>query len=192
MLPLLISDGGEPELFEVPSDAVLEVDLLHPTHGWFSDLRLRWHAVPAISNMPLRIGGITYPATPFNGWYLNTEIGARNLADTDRYNLLPVVAARMGLDSSSPRTMWKDRALVELMTAVQHSFDRSGVTMADHHTESERFLQHVAREAEAGRPCPAEWSWIVPPVSGALTAVYHHYYDDPQPGTTPGFLPPHS
>ena len=48
-----------------------------------------------------------------------------------------------------------DRALVALMTAVQHSFDRSGVTMADHHTESERFLQHVAREADAGRPCPA-------------------------------------
>ena len=50
----------------------------------------------------------------------------------------------------------------------------------------------MAREAEAGRPCPAEWSWIVPPVSGALTAVYHHYYDEPQPGTTPGFLPPHT
>ena len=192
VLPLLISDGGEPELFEVPPDAVLEVDLLHPALEWFTELRLRWHAVPAISNMPLRIGGVTYPAAPFNGWYLNTEIGARNLADTDRYNLLPVIAARMGLDTSSPRTLWKDRALVELMTAVQHSFDRSGVTMADHHTESERFLQHVAREAEAGRPCPAEWSWIVPPVSGGLTAVYHHYYDEPQPGTTPGFLAPHT
>lgn len=190
VLPLLISDDGRPELFEVPDDAVLEVDLVHPTLAWFDDLRLRWHAVPAISNMPLRIGGVTYPAAPFNGWYLNTEIGARNLADTDRYDLLPVVAARMGLDTSSPRTMWKDRALVELMTAVQHSFDRSGVTMADHHTESERFLAHVAREAEAGRPCPAEWSWIVPPVSGGLTAVYHRYYDDPQPDTTPGFLAP--
>jgi len=140
--------------------------------------------------MPLRVGGITYPAAPFNGWYLNTEIGARNLADADRYDLLPVVAARMGLDTSSPRTMWKDRALVELMTAVQHSFDRSGVTMADHHTESERFLQHVSREAAAGRPCPADWSWIVPPVSGGLTAVYHRYYDAPEPGTTPGFLEP--
>ena len=96
VLPLLISDGGEPELFEVPPDAVLEVDLLHPALEWFTELRLRWHAVPAISNMPLRIGGITYPAAPFNGWYLNTEIGARNLADTDRYNLLPVIAARMG------------------------------------------------------------------------------------------------
>jgi nitric-oxide synthase len=190
VLPLMISDGGAPELFEIPRDAVLEVDLVHPSLEWFTELRLRWHALPAISNMPLRIGGVTYPAAPFNGWYLNTEIGARNLADTDRYNLLPVIAGRMGLDTSSPRTMWKDRALVELVTAVQHSFDRSGVTMADHHTESERFLQHVEREAAAGRPCPADWSWIVPPMSGGLTAVYHRYYDEPQPGTTPGFLSP--
>jgi nitric-oxide synthase len=126
VLPLLISDGGRARTVRGALDAVLEVDLIHPTSEWFSDLRLRWHAVPAISNMPLRIGGITYPATPFNGWYLNTEIGARNLADADRYNLLPVIASRMGLDTSSPRTMWKDRALVELMTAVQHSFDGRG------------------------------------------------------------------
>ena len=192
VLPLLVSDDDTYGLFDVPDDAVLEVDLVHPTLAWFTELRLRWHAVPAISNMPLRIGGVTYPAAPFNGWYLNTEIGARNLADADRYNLLPVIAARMGLDTSSPRTMWKDRALVELMTAVQHSFDRTGVTMADHHTESERFLAHVEREAEAGRACPADWSWIVPPVSGGLTAVYHRYYDEPEPGTTPGFLAPHT
>ena len=73
---------------------------------------------------------------------------------------------------------------------MQHSFDRAGVTMADHHTESERFLQHVAREAEAGRPCPADWSWIVPPVSGALTAVYHHYYDEPAARHHPGLPAP--
>ena len=67
--------------------------------------------------------------------------------------------------------------------------DRSGVTMADHHTESERFLLHVAREENAGRRCPAEWSWIVPPVSGGLTQVYHRYYDDPDPNLRPAFVP---
>ena len=190
VLPLMISDGEPPELHPVPSDAVLEVPITHPDLPWFADLALRWHAVPAISNMPLRIGGITYPAAPFNGWYLNTEIGARNFADADRYDLLPVIAARMGLDTSSPRTLWKDRALVELVAAVQHSYDRAAVTMTDHHTESERFLLHVAREEAAGRRCPADWSWIVPPLSGGLTAVYHRYYDEPEPGTTPGFLPP--
>ena len=190
VLPLMISDGGPPELFPVPADAVLEVPLSHPDLAWFAELGLRWHAVPAISNMPLRIGGVTYPAAPFNGWYLNTEIGARNLADTDRYDLLPVLAARMGLDTSSPRTLWKDRALLELVAAVQHSFDDMGVTMADHHTESERFLTHVAREEAAGRRCPADWSWIVPPVSGGLTPVFHRYYDEPEPATQPIFLPP--
>lgn len=190
VLPLLVSDGGPPELFDVPRDAVLEVAISHPDLAWFADLGLRWYAVPTISNMPLRVGGVTYPAAPFNGWYLGTEIGARNFADADRYDQLPVIAARMGLRTDSPRTLWKDRALLELMVAVQHSFDRAGVTMADHHTESERFLQHVAREEAAGRRCPADWSWIVPPVSGGLTPVYHRYYDEPDPATTPIFLPP--
>lgn len=189
VLPLLVSaDGGRPEIFELPPDAVLEVPLTHPDHSWFADLRLRWHAVPAISNMPLEIGGITYPAAPFNGWYMGTEIGARNLADADRYDLLPVIAERLGLDTSSERTLWRDRALVELVRAVQHSFDSAGVTMADHHSESQRFLTHVEREQRAGRRCPADWSWIVPPVSGGLTPVYHRYYDEPDPTTRPAFL----
>jgi nitric-oxide synthase, bacterial len=191
VLPMLISSGGgELQLFELPPDAVLEVPLSHPEFAWFAELRLRWHAVPAISNMPLEIGGITYPAAPFNGWYVGTEIGARNLVDADRYDLLPVVAERMGLDMRSERTLWRDRATVELVRAVQHSFDVAGVTMSDHHAESDRFLKHVSREERAGRRCPADWSWIVPPVSGGLTPVYHRYYDEPDPATRPAFLPP--
>jgi nitric-oxide synthase len=191
VLPLLVSAGdAEPEIFELPPDAVLEVPLSHPDHDWFAGLRLRWHAVPAISNMPLEVGGITYPAAPFNGWYLGTEIGARNLVDADRYDLLPVIAERLGLDTSSERTLWRDRALVEMVRAVQHSFDVAGVTMADHHNESRRFLRHVEREERAGRRCPADWSWIVPPVSGGLTPVYHRYYDEPDPTTRPAFLLP--
>ena len=81
---------------------MLEVPLVHPELEWFAELRLRWHAVPAISNMPLAIGGITYPAAPFNGWYVGTEIGARNLADADRYDLLPVVAERHGAGHAAP------------------------------------------------------------------------------------------
>lgn len=189
LLPLLVSaDGGVPELFELPADAVLEVELTHPEHAWFAELELRWHAVPAISSMPLVVGGVVYPAAPFNGWYLSTEIGARNLVDADRYDLLPELARRLGLDTSSPRTLWRDRALLELLRAVQHSYDSAGVTLADHHGESERFLVHVAKEERAGRRCPAEWSWIVPPVSGALTPVFHRYYDPPEPGARPAFL----
>lgn len=48
----------------------------------------------------------------------------------------------------------------------------------------------VAREEAEGRRRPADWSWIVPPLSGGLTPVYHRYYDEPERGTTPSFLPP--
>jgi nitric-oxide synthase len=26
--------------------------------------------------------------------------------------------------------------------------------------------------------CPADWSWIVPPISGSATPVFHRYYDE--------------
>jgi len=178
VLPLVVQAPGEPaRLFDLPADAVLEVPLCHPRYGWFTDLGLRWHAVPVISNMCLEIGGICYPAAPFNGWYMGTEIGARNLADTSRYDLLPVVAGQLGLDTTHERSLWRDRALVELNVAVLHSFERAGITIADHHTESHRFLTHLAREQRAGRITPADWSWIVPPISAAATPVFHRYYD---------------
>jgi len=140
-------------------------------------LGMRWHAVPVISNNRLVIGGVSYPAAPFNGWYMGTEIGARNLGDNDRYDLVPTVAEGMGLDTSDEATLWRDRALVEINRAVLHSFRANGVTISDHHTESRRFLTHLEREERAGRSCPADWSWIVPPMSGSQTPVFHRYYD---------------
>jgi len=179
VLPLVVQVPGEgPALFDLPREVVLEVPLSHPRYPWFSELGLRWHAVPAISNMCLEIGGVCYSAAPFNGWYMGTEIGARNLADVHRYDVVPVVARRLGLDTASERSLWRDQVLVELNIAVLHSFDAAGVTMADHHTESHRFLTHLAREERAGRITPADWSWIVPPISGAATPVFHRYYEN--------------
>ncbi|MBB2912106.1 nitric-oxide synthase [Streptosporangium becharense] len=179
VLPLVISMGdGPPLLSTIPGDAVLEVALSHPSHPWFAELGLRWHAVPAISGMCLEIGGVCYRSAPFNGWYMGTEIGARNLADADRYDLTSLIAHRLNLDTGTERSLWRDRALVELNVAVLHSFDRAGVTITDHHTESHRFLTHLEREERAGRVCPADWTWIVPPMSGSATPVFHRYYDD--------------
>lgn len=186
VLPLAIETPTEGvRLFELPSDAILEVPLEHPEHRWFAELGLRWHAIPAIANMRLDIGGVQYPAAPFNGWYMGAEIGARNLADEDRYNMLPVVGARLGMDINRDATLWRDRALVELNIAVLYSFEKAGIRISDHHTEARRFLQHVAREERAGRDVPADWSWIVPPISGGTTPVFHRYYKEAD--LRPGF-----
>jgi nitric-oxide synthase, bacterial len=186
VLPLAIetpTDGVK--LYELPAEAILEVPLEHPEHRWFAELGLRWHAIPAIANMRLDIGGVQYPAAPFNGWYMGAEIGARNLADEDRYNMLPILAARLGMDTGRDSTLWRDRALVELNVAVLWSFETAGIRISDHHTEARRFLQHIAREERAGRDVPADWSWIVPPISGGTTPVFHRYY--PEADLRPGF-----
>jgi nitric-oxide synthase, bacterial len=179
LLPLLVQEaGGMVSLHQLPADAVLEIAIRHPEYAWFADLGLQWYAVPVISDMYLEIGGVCYPAAPFNGWYMCTEIGSRDLGDTDRYDQLPVIAQQMGLSTSSDRTLWKDKAMTELNLAVLHSFAAAGVTISDHHTESVRFLQHVEREERYGRGCPADWTWIVPPAASSATAVFHRYYQD--------------
>jgi nitric-oxide synthase len=179
VLPLIVAEAGSlPTVHDVPADAVLEVPIHHPEFRWFADLGLRWYAVPVISDMYLDIGGVRYPAAPFNGWYMCTEIGSRDLGDTTRYDQLPVIARRMGLSTASDRTLWKDKAITELNLAVLHSYTAAGVTISDHHTESVRFLQHVEREERQGRVCPADWSWIVPPTAASATPVFHRTYTD--------------
>jgi nitric-oxide synthase len=179
ILPLLIQEAGGPVTrHELPADAILEVAIGHPEFRWFTDLGLRWHAVPVISDMYLDIGGVCYPAAPFNGWYMGTEVGSRNLGDIDRYNQLPVIAAHMGLSTQHDRTLWKDKALTELNLAVLHSFAAAGISVTDHHSESVRFLKHIEREERHGRTCPADWSWIVPPAASSATPVFHRTYQD--------------
>lgn len=179
VLPLLVQEaGGLVTMHQLPADAVLQVSISHPEYAWFSSLGLRWYAVPVVSDMYLDIGGVCYPAAPFNGWYMCTEIGSRDLGDVDRYDQLPVIAQRMGLSTASDRTLWKDKAMTELNVAVLHSFGAAGVTISDHHTESVRFLQHIEREERYGRLCPADWTWIVPPAASSATAVFHRYYQD--------------
>jgi len=179
ILPIVIQMPNQcPKLFELPHDAVLEVPIQHPEYSWFTELGLKWHVLPAISNMMLEIGGVQYTAAPFNGWYMGTEIAARNFADENRYNLLPIVAKRMGLDTRYDHTLWRDRAIVELNVAVLYSFRCAGVTMVDHHSETRRFVQFEKSEALTGRPTYADWAWIVPPISGSATTVFHRNYEN--------------
>jgi nitric-oxide synthase len=179
LLPLLVQEAGAPvTLHEIPADAVLEVGIEHPEFRWFANVGLRWYAVPVISDMYLDIGGVRYPAAPFNGWYMGTEIGSRNFGDVGRYDELREIATHMGLSTATDRNLWKDKALTELNVAVLHSFDAAGVAITDHHTESARFLQHLQREERHGRSCPVDWSWIVPPNASSATPVFHRTYAD--------------
>jgi nitric-oxide synthase len=178
ILPLIISGPNQPpKCFPLATEAVLEVPLTHPEFDWFETLALRWYAVPVVSNMLLEIGGINYTAAPFNGWYMGTEIGARNLADADRYNLLPEIAARMGISDRREHTLWRDRVLVELNRAVLHSYQRAGVRMIDHHTAAKLHVRFEEDELAAGRPVTGRWDWLVPPISGAATPLWNRTYD---------------
>lgn len=79
----------------------------------------------------------------------------------------------MNLDTRTPVTLWKDRALVEVNLAVLHSFQKLNITIVDHHTASESFMKHMENEQRLRNGCPADWVWIVPPLSGSATPVYH-------------------
>jgi len=179
VLPLVIQvDDQEPELFDLPEEIVLEVPLSHPEYEWFADLGLRWYAVPVVSDMVLEIGGLRYPAAPFNGWYMATEIGSRDFGDTDRYDKLPEIGERLGLETTTDRSLWKDRALTELNRAVLHSFDAHGVRIVDHHTAADQFKQFERDEQAANRSVTGDRSWLVPPNASSTTHVYHNEYDN--------------
>ncbi|WAR01150.1 NOS1-like protein [Mya arenaria] len=138
VLPLVLqANGHDPELFEIPPELILEVHFKHPKFPWFADMGLRWYALPAVSSMVFDCGGLLFVAAPFNGWFMGTEIGARDLCDPFRYNLL----------------------------------ESQGVTITDHHAASDSFMKHLDNEQKLRGGCPADWVWIVPPMSGSLLPV---------------------
>uniref|UniRef100_A0A8C7DB90 Nitric oxide synthase, inducible n=1 Tax=Oncorhynchus kisutch TaxID=8019 RepID=A0A8C7DB90_ONCKI len=174
VLPLVLQVNGEdPDLYEIPPHLILEVSMEHPQHKWFQDLGLKWYALPAVSNMLMEIGGLEFPACPFNGWYMGTEIGVRDFCDYQRYNILEEVGRRMGLETHKLSSLWKDQALVTINVAVIYSFQKNKVTITDHHSAAESFMKHLETEFRLRGGCPADWAWLVPPMSGSLTPIFH-------------------
>jgi nitric-oxide synthase len=186
LLPIIIQVGEKLRYYELPKHEVLEVRIRHSKYPFLEQMDLRWYAVPIVSDMIFATGSTLHPCAPFSGHYLGTEIGARNLADSNRYNLLPEIATKLGLDMTTPRSLWKDHALVVLNEAVLSAFDSEGVRISDHHGVSDEFLKFCKQEAKSGREAAAEWSWIVPPISGSATPVFHRNYK--QETVYPNFL----
>ncbi|KAJ7990646.1 hypothetical protein DPEC_G00302550 [Dallia pectoralis] len=195
VLPLVLqANGEEPDVYQIPPDLILEVSMEHPQFEWFQDLGLKWYALPAVSNMLMEIGGLEFPACPFNGWYMGTEIGVRDFCDYQRYNILEEVGCRMGLETKKLSSLWKDQALVAINVAVIYSFQKNEVTITDHHSAAESFIKHMETEFRLRGGCPADWVWLVPPMSGALSPVFHQemvnyilspfFYYQPDPWTT--------
>jgi nitric-oxide synthase len=204
LLPLVLETADEgPQLFPLPTDCQREVMIRHPKYPWLEAMELRWYAVPAVSDMALDVGGNIFRLAPFNGWYLDTEIAARNFSDTNRFNLLPRIAEAMGLERSNDRTLWRDHAQLVLAEAVLYSFAESGVRLSDHHEVGHEFLEFCRQEQKQGREPQAEWSWIVPPMSGSLNVLYQEPFEsqalkpayipqDPVWGNAPGLNRDHT
>ena len=61
----------------------------------------------------------------------------------------------------------------EMNIAVLSSYVRENVSIVDHHTQSEQFMEHFKEEHKVRGGCPSDWVWIVPPEAGSLTEVFH-------------------
>ena len=175
LLPLIIRDThGNRRIFDIPPDVAREVRIRHPDYPAFDELGLRWYPIPCVSGMILTIGGLDYPCAPFNGFYMATEIASRNFADENRYDMLASAARAFGFATHPSRDVfWKDRTLIELNRAVLESYRRAGVTIIDHHSASEQYMNFDRRERAAGRPPSGDWAWIVPPQASAGCPVFH-------------------
>jgi nitric-oxide synthase, bacterial len=177
LLPLMIeTSDGRLSVHALPPSAAREVHIAHPTFPGISELGLRWYGFPTVSDMALCVGGITYQLAPFSGWYVAPEISARDFTDPHRYNLLPQVAAALGLDTGSSRSLWRDRAMIELTAAVLFSYERDGLRIDDHHAATDRFHRYTQAERRRGREVDAEWAWMIPPLSPSATPVFHETY----------------
>uniref|UniRef100_A0A646QEM1 Nitric oxide synthase n=1 Tax=Hemiscolopendra marginata TaxID=943146 RepID=A0A646QEM1_9MYRI len=174
VLPLVLNASGEdPEFFEIPKDLILQVKIVHPNYSWFEDLGLQWYAVPSVANKTLTIGGISFPAAPISGWFTNDQIGSHAFCDPHRYNILESVGDKMGLDTSTPISLWKDEALVEVNVAVVNSFRSNGVRLIDHHTAAKLFVRFLQKEQKLRGGCPADWLKVVTSLSSSLTPTFH-------------------
>ncbi|MEB7778564.1 nitric oxide synthase oxygenase [Staphylococcus equorum] len=177
VLPLIYKmPEGNLKYHSYNPELIKELPITHDRYPKLKQLGLKWYAVPIISSMDLKIGGITYPTAPFNGWYMVNEIAVRNFTDSYRYNLLESVAEAFEFDTLKNNSFNKDRALVELNDAVYHSFKNEGVSIVDHLTASKQFERFEKNETKEGRDVTGKWSWLSPSLSPTLVANYHHGY----------------
>ncbi|KAH8652477.1 nitric oxide synthase [Xylariales sp. PMI_506] len=191
LLPIVtMAQGDVPAITDLSQDLFPLVPIQHPGHKLaFEKLGLRWVPAPVLSRLGFTIGGVQYTASPFIGWFMDAEIGVRNLVDPFRYNVLPQVVKMMGLFDGEldhlpdfERLALISRAQVELNYAASWSFAKAKVRMIDSLSASELFSRfdddHLA---EHGYRVPSDPYWIAPP-QGSIIPLWHR-------GAAPNYQP---
>ena len=54
-----------------------------------------------------------------------------------------------------------------------HVIQADRVTIMDHHVATESFMKHFNNEMKLRNGCPGDWVWLVPPISGSTTPIFH-------------------
>ena len=189
LLPLVVmADDDIPAMIEIPPELGKLVKIRHPQYrDQFEELDLRWISVPALTRLGFDIGGVQYTAAPFIGWFMDAEIGVRDLADTFRYNVLPDVAKASGLLDGKledgveglddlpefERLAILSRAQSELTYATYWSYQQAKVSMSDTLTASIKWCRYDDDfKAKNGYRLPADPYWLAPP-QGSIVPVWH-------------------
>ena len=188
LLPLVtMAEGDKPAMMEIPAPLSNLVNINHPQFPSFAALNLKWKAAPALTRLGFDIGGVQYTAAPFIGWFMDAEIGVRDLADTFRYNVLPDIAQAIGMtngklqdgiDSIEDLPEYEQLAILsraqsELNFAVQWSFNQAGITMTDSLTASKKWCKFDDEfKDKHGYRLPADPYWLAPP-QGSIIPVWH-------------------
>ncbi len=131
-----------------------------------------------IADMELEIGACVSRLSHSTAGIWRRKSGRATWPIRSRYDLLPLVGKMLGLDTTKERSSGATGRSSELNVAVLQSFERSGVTIVDHHTAAKQFKRFEKNEADAGRAVTGQWSWLIPPLSPATTHVFHQHYED--------------
>ncbi|KAE8421394.1 nitric oxide synthase [Aspergillus pseudocaelatus] len=193
LLPIVaMAENDAPAWADVPAELRDLVDIRHPRFENFQKLGLKWYQFPALSRLGFDIGGVQYTAAPFIGWYMDAEIGVRNLADSFRYNALPDVAKALGFDIENykknpeyaeieamedlpdyEQLVWMSRAQAELNYAVRWSFLQKGVSCIGTLAASSDWTRFDDEHASKhGYRLNSDPYWIAPP-QGSIVPVWH-------------------
>ena len=198
ILPMVtMADHDKPYLTDIPADLCKLIKIRHPEYKTaFERLDLRWVPFPALCRLGFDIGGVQYTASPFIGWFMDAEIGCRDLADSERYNSLPAIVSEMGLAKGKfnddiehfedlpeyDKLRMLSVAQAELNYAVHYSFLTAKVTMTDSLSASLKWTRYDDEfERKNGFRLPSDPFWLAPP-QGAIIPIWHR-------GGSPNYQP---